>query len=225
MTDARVVVVTGASTGVGRATTRLFAARGDAVALVARGERGLASAAREVESAGGTAMPIAVDVTDHDALAGAANRVERELGPIDDWVNNAFSTVFAPFTEIRPEEFRRVTEVTYLGYVHGTRIALRHMLPVAAARSSRWDRRWHTGGIPLQSAARREYWVGLSTMAILLANKLAPGLLDRYLARTGYQAQQTSTPDDPNRPSNLWEPVDDDTDFGAHGRFDNRAKS
>jgi NAD(P)-dependent dehydrogenase (short-subunit alcohol dehydrogenase family) len=125
----RVVVVTGASGGVGRATARAFAAGGDRVALLARGSEGLAAAADEVRHPGGEALVIGVDVSDAKAVDDAAQQVVDTFGPIDVWVNNAFTGVFAPFTEISPDEFRRVTEVTYLGYVFGTQAALRHMLP------------------------------------------------------------------------------------------------
>jgi NAD(P)-dependent dehydrogenase (short-subunit alcohol dehydrogenase family) len=294
------VVVTGASAGVGRAVARAFGTTADSVALLARGEVGLDAAAKDVEAAGGRALAIPTDVADHEQVEAAAARVERELGPIDVWVNVAFTGVFAPFTEIRPEEFTRVTEVTYLGYVYGTRAALARMLPrdrgiivqVGSALAYR--------GIPLQSAycgakhaiqgfneslrcellhrrsrvrvtmvqlpavntpqfdwvlsrlphhpqpvppiyqpevaaaaivhaaehpRRREYWVGGSTVGTLLASKLAPGLLDRYLARTSYKAQQTPEPADPERPANLWEPADGrgGRDFGAHGSFDPRS--
>jgi NAD(P)-dependent dehydrogenase (short-subunit alcohol dehydrogenase family) len=296
----RVVVVTGASAGVGRATAREFAERGDKVALVARGEEGLRAAATEVEALGATARMYPCDVTDHDALARVADAVERDLGAIDVWVNNAFATVFAPFLDIRPEEFRRVTDVTYHGYMHGTRIALERMLPrnrgvvvqVGSALAYR--------GIPLQSAYsgakhaiqgfteavrcellhqhsdvrvtmvqlpavntpqfdwalsrmrrkampvppiyqpevaaraivhaaghpnRRERYVGASTVLTILGDKVASGLLDRYLARTGYKSQQTGTPEDRGRPVNLWEPVDREPgdDQGAHGRFNDTA--
>jgi NAD(P)-dependent dehydrogenase (short-subunit alcohol dehydrogenase family) len=296
----RVVVVTGASAGIGRASALAFAERGDRVALLARGTTGLDAAAREVRECGGTALPISVDVSDHEALERAADRVEDELGPIDVWVNNAFTSVFAPFMEIEPEEFRRVTEVTYLGFVNGTRAALRRMLPrdrgvvvqVGSALAHR--------GIPLQSPycgakhamwgfheslltelrhqgtkvrvtsvampgvntpqftwvlsrlpqkaqpvppfyqpevaargvlfaadhpERRAYWVGAATAGTILANRVAGGLLDRYLARTGVSSQQTGEPRPPDQPVNLWEPVDgeDGRDFGAHGPFDDRA--
>src|SRR5205823_4592793 len=122
--DRQVVVVTGASGGIGRAVARAFAGRGAAVGLLARGQDGRDGAAKDVESAGGRALPISVDTADAEALQTAADRVEKELGPIDVWVNVAFTSVFAPFSEISAEEFRRVTEVTYLGYVYATKAAL-----------------------------------------------------------------------------------------------------
>jgi NAD(P)-dependent dehydrogenase (short-subunit alcohol dehydrogenase family) len=295
-------VVTGASGGIGRATARAFAARGDRVALLARGEKGLAGAAEDVEAAGGRALPIEVDVADHEAVDEAAQRVEEELGPIDVWVNDAFTSVFAPFTEVAPEEFRRVTEVTYLGYVYATRAALNRMLPRNRGAIVQVGSALAYRGIPLQSAycgakhaiqgfhdslrcellhtrsgvhvtmvqmpavntpqfdwvlsrlprhaqpvppiyqpevaakavlyaadhpKRREYWVGATTAATLIANKFAPGLLDRYLARTGFQSQQTDQPRDPRQPANLWQPADSERghDYGAHGDFDRRATS
>jgi NAD(P)-dependent dehydrogenase (short-subunit alcohol dehydrogenase family) len=123
----KVIVVTGASSGVGRATARRFGAEGARVALLARGEAGLEAAAAEIRRCGGTALPIPVDVADAAAVEAAAERIERELGPIDVWINNAMTTVFGPVDRITAEEFRRVTEVTYLGYVHGTMAALRRM--------------------------------------------------------------------------------------------------
>jgi len=292
-----VVVVTGASGGIGRATAQAFGARGAKVALLARGELGLHGAAREVEAAGGTALPIPVDTADYEGVERAADRVERELGPIDVWVNNAFTSVFAPFTQITPEEYKRVTDVTYLGYVYGTRVALDRMIPRNRGTIVQVGSTLAYRGIPLQSAycgakhaiqgfhdslrcellhdrskvqvtmvqmpavntpqfswvlsrlphhaqpvppiyrpevaanavvhaaehpRRREYWVGGTTMATLIANKFAPGLLDRYLARTGYQSQQTDRPRDPDQPANLWEPADGSQgrDFDTHGVFD-----
>jgi short-subunit dehydrogenase len=125
----RVVVVTGASAGVGRATAVAFARRGDSVALVARGREGLAGAAREVEAAGGRALVLPCDVADAEAVEAAAERAEAELGPIDVWVNAAMAAVFAFVHETAAADLRRVTEVSYLGYVHGTLAALKRMRP------------------------------------------------------------------------------------------------
>ncbi|AQS71293.1 SDR family oxidoreductase [Streptomyces pactum] len=295
-----VVVVTGATGGVGRATARAFGARGSSVALLARGEHALERAAAEVREGGGRALPLVVDVSDAAAVDAAAARIEEELGPIDIWVNAAFTTVFAPVPEVSPEELKRATEVTYFGFVHGTQAALRHMTPrdrgtivqVGSALAQRsvplqavycgakhaiqgfteslrcellHDRSgvrvtmvqmpglntpqfdWVLTRLPrhprpvapvyqpevaaeavLYAAdhpERREYWVGGSTVATLLGQKLAPGLLDRYLARTGYDGQQTDQPVDPSRPVNLWKPPDDTApaDYGAHGIFDDEA--
>src|SRR5215218_2768781 len=148
----RVVVVTGASAGVGRAVARAFGATADSVALLARGEVGLDAAAKDVEAAGGRALVIPTDVADHEQVEAAAARTERELGPIDVWVNVAFAGVFAPFTAIRPEEFKRVTEVTYLGYVYGTRAALDRMLPRDRGTIVQVGSALAYRGIPLQSA-------------------------------------------------------------------------
>ena len=296
----QVVVVTGASGGIGRAVARAYGGRGAWVALLARGKAGLDAATGEVEQAGGRALPLPTDVADPQQVAAAGQATEQQLGPIDVWVNCAFASVFAPFHEIEPDEFRRVTEVTYLGYVHGTRTALEHMRPrdhgvvvqVGSALAYR--------GIPLQSAycgakhaiqgfnealrcellhersqvhvtmvqmpavntpqfswvlnrlprrpqpvppifqpevaahavlyaadhpRRREYWVGGSTAATLLANAVAPGLLDRYLARTGFGSQQTDQPAAGRDRSNLWKPADaaPGEDFGAHGSFDRQS--
>jgi NAD(P)-dependent dehydrogenase (short-subunit alcohol dehydrogenase family) len=298
----QVVVVTGASGGIGRATAQRFGARGAKVALLARGQLGLQGAAKEVEAAGGTALPICVDTADYAQIQQAANRVEQELGPIDVWVNVAFTSVFAPFTQIAPEEYKRVTEVTYLGYVYATRIALDRMLPRDRGTIVQVGSALAYRGIPLQSAycgakhaiqgfhdslrcellheksnvhvtmvqmpavntpqfswvlsrlpnhaqpvppiyqpevaakavlyaadhpKRREYWVGGTTMGTLIANKFAPGVLDRYLARTGYQSQQTDQPRDRDQPVNLWEPADgpQGRDFDTHGIFDAKSTS
>lgn len=123
------VAITGASAGIGRAAARLFGQRGDRVALIARGRAGLEGAVRDVERAGGTALAVPADVADFAVLDRAATKIEDAFGPIDVWVNVAFASVFAPFAETTPEEFRRVTEVTYLGFVHGTMAALARMRP------------------------------------------------------------------------------------------------
>jgi NAD(P)-dependent dehydrogenase (short-subunit alcohol dehydrogenase family) len=294
----QVVVITGASGGVGRALARRYGIRGARVALLARGEAGLEAAADEVRSRGGKALTVPVDVADADAVLAAADRVESDLGPIDVWVNNAFTSVFAPFAEIRPAEFKRVTEVSYLGYVYGTRAALSRMLPRDHGTVVQVGSALAYRGIPLQTAycgakhaiqgfhealrcellhtgshvrttmvqlpavntpqfdwvlsrlrrraqpvppiyqpevaakavvyaadhpGRREYWVGASTVATLVANAVAPGLLDRYLGRTGYSSQQTDKPADPDQRSNLWQPADASVDYGAHGEFDDSA--
>jgi NAD(P)-dependent dehydrogenase (short-subunit alcohol dehydrogenase family) len=299
--DARqpVVSITGASAGVGRALARLYGARGASVALIGRGRDGLEGARRDVEAAGGRALMLPLDVADHDAVETAAERVEHELGSIDLWINNAMLSVFSPVSEMEPDEYRRVTDVTYLGYVWGTLAALRRMRPrnrgtivlVGSALAYR--------GIPLQSAycaakhavqgffdslrsellyegsainvtmvqlpavntpqfgwvksrlpnkaqpvppifqpeviasgiawaadnpeATRELNIGWSAVKAIWGNKLAPGYADRVLAMTGYEAQQTDEPEDPDRPHNLWEAVPGD--HGAHGAFDDRARS
>ena len=295
MPTPQVVVVTGGSAGIGRAVSQAFGRRHAKVAILARGEDGLKGAGEDVEKAGGQAMTLSVDTADHQAVDDAASAVERELGPIDVWVNVAFTSVFAPFVDIEPEEFIRVTEVTYLGYVYGTRAALQRMTRrdrgVIVQVGSALARR----SIPLQSAycgakhamqgfsesvrcellhshsnvkisvvqmpavntpqfdwvlsrlpkraqpvppiyqpevaaeavvhaadhPRKEIWVGGSTVATLMAQKVAAGLLDHYLGRTGFASQQTDQPADPDAAFNLWAPVAGD--HGAHGRFDARA--
>jgi NAD(P)-dependent dehydrogenase (short-subunit alcohol dehydrogenase family) len=147
-----VVVITGASAGVGRATAQAYGRRGARVGLIARGRDGLEAAKREVEAAGGEALVLPLDVTDENAIERAAAAVEEAFGPIDIWINNAMVSVFSPIDEMEPHEYRRVTEVTYLGYVWGTLAALRRMKPrdrgcivqVGSALAYR--------GIPLQSA-------------------------------------------------------------------------
>jgi NAD(P)-dependent dehydrogenase (short-subunit alcohol dehydrogenase family) len=151
-TRPQVVVITGASAGVGRALARLYGARGASVALIARGIDGLEGAAREITDAGGRALVLPLDVADAAAVEDAAERVEHELGPIDLWINNAMASVFSPVHEMTPEDYERVTGVTYLGYVWGALAALRRMRPrdsgtivfVGSALAYR--------GIPLQSA-------------------------------------------------------------------------
>ena len=150
--EPRTVVITGASAGIGRATAELFGRQGARVALIARGEDGLRGAAEAVERAGGTALPLQADVADFDALDRAAGRAETELGPIDVWVNVAFTSVFAPFTKITPAEFKRVTEVTYLGYVYGTMAALARMVPRDRGTIVQVGSALGYRAIPLQSA-------------------------------------------------------------------------
>jgi len=148
----KVVVVTGASAGIGRATVRRFAAEGASIGLLARGKDGLEATRREVEELGGQAIAIPTDVGDSAAVERAADAVEAAFGPIDVWINNAFAGIFSPFMDMSEEEYRRVTDVTYMGQVHGTRAALKRMLPrdhgsivlVGSALAYR--------GIPLQSA-------------------------------------------------------------------------
>jgi NAD(P)-dependent dehydrogenase (short-subunit alcohol dehydrogenase family) len=147
-----VVVVTGASAGVGRAVARAFAREGAHVGLIARGREGLEAARREVESCGGRALVLPLDVSDAEAVERAAERVERELGPIDVWVNNAMVSVLSPVKEMTPEEYKRVTEVTYLGYVYGTLAALKRMLPRGRGTVVQVGSALAYRGIPLQSA-------------------------------------------------------------------------
>jgi NAD(P)-dependent dehydrogenase (short-subunit alcohol dehydrogenase family) len=291
-----VVVVTGASAGVGRATVRELAREGASIGLIARGRAGLEGARADVERLGGRALVVPADVADHEQVEAAAERVEAELGPIDVWINNAMATILAPLSDITPEEFRRSTEVTYLGSVWGTMAALRRMrvrdrgtiVQVGSALAYR--------GIPLQAPycgakhalqgfleslraellheganvhvtmvqlpalntpqftwartrmprepqpvppiyqpevaakavvwaarnPRRELMVAWPTVKAIVGNAVAPSLADRYLADSGYDAQQRDEPHDPSRPDNLFEPVDEDR--GAHGPFDEESR-
>jgi NAD(P)-dependent dehydrogenase (short-subunit alcohol dehydrogenase family) len=280
---------------VGRATARAFGERRARVGLLARGRDGLEAAKQEIEIAGGKAFVFPLDVANSEQVEAAAQAVEENLGPIDVWINNAMTSVFSPVKEMTAEEFKRVTEVTYLGFVYGTLSALRRMLPrdrgvivqVGSALAYR--------GIPLQAAYcgakhaiqgfmdslrcellhdhshvrvtmvqmpalntpqfswvksrlpnkpqpvppiyqpevaaeailwaadhdRPELYVGWPTVDAIVGNKIVPRLADEYLARTGYQSQQTNEPDDKDRRNNLWEPLPGD--HGAHGRFGDRA--
>jgi len=148
----KVVVITGASAGVGRATVREFARHGAWIGLIARGQDGLRAARREVEAAGGKALVHVADVADAGQVEEAASQVERKLGPIDIWVNNAMTSVFSPVKEMRPDEYRRVTEVTYLGYVYGTLAALKRMLPRNRGTIVHVGSALAYRSIPLQSA-------------------------------------------------------------------------
>jgi NAD(P)-dependent dehydrogenase (short-subunit alcohol dehydrogenase family) len=297
----KVVVVTGASSGVGRAIARALAQKGARVALLARGMDGLAAAAIDVEQRGGAAFPLSVDVADSEAVTEAAERIVMEWGTIDVWINNAMVSVFSPVAEMQAAEFARVSAVNYLGYVHGTLAALRQMrkkgagliiqigsalayrsIPLqradcastAAIRGftdslrtellhersriglamvhlpavntpqfevvrSRLDK--HPQPVPpiyqpevisravLQTIAhpRREVWVGWSTVAAILGQRIFPGWLDRYLARYGWDSQQTDDlpPGHPCRhdSDNVDRPLPGDR--GAHGPFDNRARA
>ena len=295
--DAETVVITGASSGVGRAAAHIFAEHGCSVGLLARGQESLDATVREVEQFGGQALAIPTDVADADQVQMAAEKVQARFGPIDIWVNNAMTTIFSPFSEISAEEYKRATEVTYLGTVYGTMAALRAMrrrdrgcvVQVGSALAYR--------SIPLQSAYcgakhairgftdsirsellhdrssiritmvqlpalntpqfnmcrtrlpnhpqpvppiyqpevaaqaifwaahhhRREVYVGGSTLQAIIGNKFAPGLLDRYLAHSGYESQQTDLPVPRDRPDNLFAPLPGD--HGEHGIFDDRAEA
>src|ERR1051325_2960848 len=147
-----VAVITGASAGVGRATAREFAKRGCKVALLARGRKGLEGAAREVEEVGGEALVIPTDVAHFDAVQRAADQVVERFGKIDIWVNNAFAGIFSRFMDMSLDEYRRVTDVTYFGQVHGTRAALKHMLPRNSGTIVLIGSALAYRGIPLQSA-------------------------------------------------------------------------
>jgi len=146
------VVITGASAGIGRATAQLYGQRGARVGLLARGQTGLDGAVTDVERAGGQALGVPTDVADYDQVKEAARRVEDAFGPIDVWVNVAFTSVFAPFWEITAEEFKRVTEVSYLGFVYGTRVALDLMRPRDQGTIVQVGSALGNRSIPLQSA-------------------------------------------------------------------------
>jgi short-subunit dehydrogenase len=293
----KIVVITGAGAGVGRAAATEFARHGCNLALLSRDPDRLEHAAAELRRFGVRALPIPTDVADAKAVEAAADQVERELGPIDVWVNVAMATVFAPVHQLTAEEFQRGTGVTYLGQVHGVMAALKHMRPrnrgsivcVGSALAYR--------SVPLQSVycgakfairgfldalrselyhdkvnvtltevdlpavntpqfdwarnkmgrkarpvppvfqpevparaiyfgafnPRRQIWVGVPTIKAILANRIAPGLIDRYLAKSGYIGQLTDLPSDPDAPGNLFEPVAGA--YGAHGRFDDEARA
>jgi NAD(P)-dependent dehydrogenase (short-subunit alcohol dehydrogenase family) len=279
--SARVVIVTGASAGVGRAVACRFACAGYRVGLIARDEEALATVQREIESAGGTAAAVGADVADADAVFAAGKRLEEQLGPVEVWINDAMETVFSRLADMTPQEFRRVTEVTYLGVVHGTMAALRSMGPRRAGRIIQMGSALAYRGIPLQSAycgakhairgftdalrtelihdgagitvsivdlpavntpqfdwARvhlahtprpmgtpiepevvadavfrasqgswREYWLGFQTLLTIIGNTVLPGYLDRRLARTAIEGQQTAVIALPSRRDNLDRPV------------------
>ncbi|RTL72961.1 MAG: SDR family NAD(P)-dependent oxidoreductase [Hyphomicrobiales bacterium] len=293
----RVVVITGARAGVGRATAEAFAREGASVGLIARDRQSLDEACREIQRLGVRCKAVSADVADAEAIERAATDIEEALGPIDVWVNTAMATIFGPVDDISADEFRRATEVTYLGYVHGTMAALRRMKPRRRGTIVQVGSALAYRAIPLQSAycgakfairgftdslrcelrhdgspvhitmvqlpavntpqfdwarnkmpsrpqpvppifqpevaaraivfaagaRRREVWVGRSTVSAILANTLAPGLLDRFLGATGYKSQQTDEPASVGASDNLYKPVVGN--YGAHGRFDDRAES
>ena len=151
-TKPQVVVITGATAGVGRATARAFAREGAKIGLLARGKAGLDGTRRDVEELGGQAIAISTDVADPDQVEAAAQQVEEAFGPIDVWVNNAMTSVFSPVKEMQADEYRRVTEVCYLGYVHGTLSALKRMLPRDEGTIIQVGSALAYRGIPLQSS-------------------------------------------------------------------------
>ncbi len=292
-----VAVVTGGTAGIGRATVRELARRGWDVAVIARSQERLDDTVREVREAGRRSVGISVDVADHAALEGAADEVEDALGPIDLWVNDAFTGAIAFFEDITPEEYERITAVTYLCYVNGTRAALRRMSPRNRGTIIQVGSALAHRGIPLQTPycgakhaikgfteairvetmhkkldidicqvdmpavntpqfdwvlhrgidhhhmpvapiyqpevagravahlaehPRRVMWVGLSTALTILGNRVAPVLLDHFLARTNVQGQQSPDHDPPARQSNTWEPLYG-AEVRAHGSFDDKA--
>lgn len=293
--EPEVVVITGATAGVGRATVREFARRGATIGLIARDEDRLDTTREEVERLGARALVLPVDVADADQVLRAAERVEAEAGPIDVWVNCAMTTIFSRFVDIDPADYRRATEVTYLGAVYGTLAALKQMqrrdrgsiVQVGSALSYRAiplqapycgakfairgftdavrcelldaDSRIHITMVQLPAvntpqfswcktklpnhpqpvppifqpevAARAIFWaahhrrrevdVGLSSVAIVWLNKFFPHILDRYLAATAVDGQQTSDAVSAQRPDNLYQPVKGDP--AAHGEFDGQA--
>jgi short-subunit dehydrogenase len=293
----KIVVITGAGAGVGRAVATEFARNGCDVALLSRDPDRLEHAAAELRDFGVRALPIPTDVADAKAVDAAAERIERELGPIDVWVNVAMATVFAPVHKLTPEEFQRGTAVTYLGQVHGTMAALRYMRPRNCGSIVSVGSALAYRSVPLQSVycgakfairgfldalrselyhdkikitltevdlpaintpqfdwarnktghkaqpvppiyqpevaaraiyfgafnPRRQIWVGFPSVKAIIANRIAPGLLDRYLAKAGYTGQLSDQPSDPDAPGNLFEPVTGA--YGAHGRFDDQART
>ena len=293
----KIVVITGAGAGIGRAAATEFARNGCDVALLSRDPDRLEHAASELRMFGVRALAIPTDVADASAVDAAADKVEAELGPIDVWVNVAMATVFAPVHQLTAEEFQRGTAVTYLGQVHGTMAALRHMRPrnrgsivsvgsalayrsvplqsiycgakfairgfldslrselyhdkinitltevdLPAVNTPQFDWARNKTGRKAQPVPpifqpevparaiyfgafnpRRQIWVGFPTVKAILANRIAPGLLDRYLAKFGYSSQMSNEPSDPDAPGNLFEPVPGA--YGAHGRFDALAKT
>jgi len=292
----KIVVITGAGAGVGRATADEFARAGYDVVLLSRDPERLERAASYARSQGVRALAIPTDVADAAAVEAAADRAERELGAIDVWVNVAMATVFSPVSKLTPEEVERGTRVTYLGQVHGMMSALKRMrtrdrgvivnvgsalayrsvplqsvycgakaairgftdslrseiihdklnvrltmVDLPAVNTPQFDWALNKMGrrpqpvppifepeVPARAIRfaaehdRRNVWVGYPTVQAILGNRIAPGLLDRYLARSGYSGQLTQETKPEDAPSNLFEPVKGD--YGSHGRFDSRSK-
>lgn len=291
----KIVVVTGAGAGIGRAICYAFAREGAHLGLISRNKERLESLQQELSSYGIKSLVLPTDVADADGVYDAAKRVETELGAIDIWVNNAMVSVFSPIKEMKPEEFKRVTEVTYLGYVYGTMAALQYMLPRDKGTIIQVGSALAYRGIPLQAAYcaakhaiqgfhdsllcelkhdkskvkvtmlqlsahntpqfdwvrsrlpnksqpvppiyqpevaaravlwaaqhyRREYVVGFPAWKGVYGNMLFPKIGDWYLAKNGYDSQQTSEPKPSDQPDNVFETVEGD--YQAHGRFDDRA--
>jgi short-subunit dehydrogenase len=293
----RTVFITGGTAGVGRALARRFARAGARLGVIAREPEALAELKAELAEMGAECAVAAADVADAGALFSATDHLVLQLGPPDLWINNAMATVFSPLIEITPEEFRRVTEETYLGFVHGTMAALRQMQPRGRGKILQVGSALAYRGIPLQSAycgakhairgftdslraelihdrsrialcmvqlpavntpqfdwalthrawaprpvapvmqpeavanaiyraahgRRREYWIGRSTVMVILGNMVLPGFLDRYLARNAYEGQDRDIPVAPDRQANLFAPV-----AGLHrcrGAFSNEARN
>lgn len=290
----QVVMITGASAGLGRSIARAYGRQKAYIGLIARGITGLQAAKNEIEEMGGHAMIFPLDVANAQAVDEAAIALKERFGPIDIWINNAMVSVFSPVHEMQPEEYKRVTEVTYLGQVYGAQSALKQMIPrdkgsivfVGSALAYR--------GIPLQSAycaakhailgffeslrtellhnksnihvsmvqlpamntpqfrwvrsrlthksrpmgkiydpnfiaesilyaashKRREILVGCSTVEAVVGNKIAPWYAARVLASKGFQGQQIADTELSERPDNLFQALDQEEDWGAHGVFD-----
>ncbi|MCM5704521.1 SDR family oxidoreductase [Larsenimonas salina] len=290
------VVITGASAGLGRAIALEFARHGAQLGLIARDEDRLNTLKDEIEAAGGKALIFSLDVTESDALDHAAGEVENTLGPIDVWVNAHMTTVFSAFHDMSADEFKRVTEVTYLGNVYGTMAALKRMRPRNRGSIVQVGSALAYRAIPMQTAycaakhaikgyteglrceliaeksrihltmvempglntpqfdwckshlprrarpvapvyqpevgaravywaahnRRRDLWVGASSVMTILGSRIAPGLMDRYLARNAIGGQQSNQAEDPTRPDNLWATVPGER--GTRGRFSNEAR-
>jgi short-subunit dehydrogenase len=287
----KTVVITGASAGLGRAMVREFAKHGANIGLIARGKDGLNAAKAEVERNGGMACVVPADVSDAEQVERAAKKIEDYFGAIDIWINNAMVSVFGPLKKMEAEDFKHVTDVTYLGQVYGTQAALKRMLPKDKGTIILIGSALAYRGIPLQSAYcgakhaihgffeslrselikdksnvklsmvqmpamnttqfswvksylknkpkpmgrifepevaakavvqvardhQRELYVGYPTVKTIWGNKVIPGYIDNYLAKTGFDGQQTDEPESADRQNNLWQPVPGD--HGARGSF------